>query len=137
MTAEGVYLFTAQAIGSNGNVYQDTIAVTVMNRTELDNMLKGKWQGMNTALSNQDIDKASTYYSEETKQIYNDLFNALFAQLPQISQEMQEIQLIYLKNNTAKYRMRQNELYGGQTITLTYYIYFVLDKDGVWKIYRY
>ena len=118
-------------------VYQDTIAIIVLNKQQLDNLLKGKWEGMNSALTNQDIEKASTYYSEETKQIYNDLFNALYAYLPQIAQEMQGIQLIYLKNNTAKYRMRQNELYGGQNITLTYYIYFVIDKDGVWKIYRY
>ncbi|MFZ3136138.1 MAG: DUF1566 domain-containing protein [Thermodesulfovibrionales bacterium] len=137
MTIEGVYTFTATATGPDGNIYQDTIAITVMNKTEMDNLLKAKWQGMNTALSNQDTEKASTYYSEETKQIYHDLFNSLYAYLPQIAQEMQEIQLIYLKNNTAKYRMRQNELYGGRTLTLTYYIYFVIDRDGVWKIYRY
>ncbi|MFZ3137179.1 MAG: hypothetical protein WA126_07295 [Thermodesulfovibrionales bacterium] len=137
MVIEGIYYFTASVTGPDGNTYQDTVAITVMNKTEMDKLLKAKWQGMNTALSNQDIEKASTYYSEETKEIYNDLFNALYAYLPQIAQEMQEIQLIYLKNNTAKYRMRQNELYGGQTITLTYYIYFVIDKDGSWKIYRY
>lgn len=134
---EGIYYFTATATGPDGIMYQDTIGIVVLNRTELDNLLKGKWEGMNTALTNQDVEKASTYYSEETKQIYNDLFNALYAYLPQIAQEMQGIQLIYAKNNTAKYRMRQDELYGGRNIILTYYIYFVIDRDGVWKIYRY
>ena len=137
MTIEGIYNITASVTGPDGNVYQDTVVINVMNRTELDKILKAKWEGMNTALENQDIEKASTYYSEETKQSYNDLFTALYAYLPQIAQEMQEIQLIYLKNNTAKYRMRQNELYGGRNITLTYYVYFVVDKDGMWKIYRY
>lgn len=137
MTIEGTYFITASVTGPDGLTYLDTIAINVLNRTEMDNMLKKKWDGMNTALTNQDVEKASTYYSGETKQIYTDLFNALHAYLPQIAQEMQEIQLIYLKNNTAKYRMRQDELYGGRNITLTYYISFVIDKDGVWKIYRY
>jgi nitrogen fixation/metabolism regulation signal transduction histidine kinase len=132
-----MYFITASVNGPDGNVYQDTIVITVLSRIEMDRMLKAKWERMNTALANQDVEKASTYYSGETKKIYTDLFNALYAYLPQIVQEMQEIQMIYLKNNTAKYRMRQNELYGGRNITLAYYIYFVIDKDGVWKIYRY
>jgi hypothetical protein len=137
MTVEGIYNITASVTGPDGNVYQNTVVINVMNRTQLDNLLKKKWEEMNSALTNQDVEKASTFYSEETKQIYSDLFTALYDYLPQISQEMQEIQLIYLKNNTAKYRMRSNELYGGRYITLTYYIYFVIDKDGIWKIYRY
>ena len=137
MTIDGIYYLTVNVTGPDSNVYQDTIAVTMMNRAQLDNLLKAKWEGMRTALASQDVEEALTYYSEETKLIYNDLFNALYSYLPQIAQEMQGIQLIYAKNNTAKYRMRQDELYGGRNITLTYYIYFVIDRDGVWKIYRY
>ena len=133
----GLYFPTVTVTDTQGNSYSDITIVNVLSREEMDALLRSKWEGMRSALANQDIEKASTYYSEETKEIYNELFNALYAYLPQIAQEMQEIQLIYLKNNTAKYRMRQNELYGGRMITLTYYIYFVVDKDGMWKIYRY
>ena len=47
---------------------------------------------------------------------------------------MQNIQLIYVKDNVAKYRIKKNEVYGGQTFDITYYIYFVVDEDGIWKI---
>ena len=50
---------------------------------------------------------------------------------------MQDIQLLYSKNNTSKYRIRKNELYGGQMLIITYYIYFAIDWDGVWRIYRF
>ncbi|MFZ5954927.1 MAG: hypothetical protein ACOYT4_00730 [Nanoarchaeota archaeon] len=54
--------------------------------------------------------------------------------------EMQEggqIQLIYLKDNEAKYRIRREQLIDGQSETITYYIYFVKDENGLWKIDRF
>ena len=48
---EGIYYITASAIGPDGNVYQDIIAITVMNKTQLDNLLKAKWERMKEPLS--------------------------------------------------------------------------------------
>ena len=134
---EGIYYLTANVTGPDGNVYQDTIAITVMNRSQLDNLLKAKWEGMKGALENQNIPQALNYFFEESKQIYNDIYTAFHDQLSQLSQEVQNIQIIYAKSNTAKYRLREDELYGGNTESITYYIYFVIDGDGLWKIYRY
>jgi hypothetical protein len=137
MTTEGTYYITASVTDSNGTTYEDIIAITVLNKTELDNLLKGKWEGMKGALSSQNINDATTYYTEETKQLYSDIFTALYSQLPQLAQDMQNIQIIYAKNNTAKYRIRKDETHGGQTLAVTYYLYFAVDTDGIWKIYRY
>ncbi|MEW6419177.1 MAG: hypothetical protein AB1480_13860, partial [Nitrospirota bacterium] len=65
---------------------------------------------------------------------YNQVFTDLYNHLPQFVQEMQEIQLIYVKNNVAKYRIRKDEVYSGQIYTVTYYIYFIVDGNGLWKI---
>jgi len=43
---------------------------------------------------------------------------------------MQEIGLVYIKDGMAKYRIRRQEDAG----EITYYIYFQLDKDGLWEI---
>jgi len=59
---------------------------------------------------------------------------ALGQQLTPLVQDMQSIQIIYARNGIAKYRIRKSELYGGQVITLTYYIYFSKDKEGLWRI---
>jgi len=135
--SEGIFYPTLTVTDNQGITYSDTIAITVLSKTEIDALLKGKWDGMRTALANQNIVQALNYHLDETKQIYSDIYTAFFDQLPQHAQEMQDIQLIYAKNNTAKYRLRENELYGGTIETITYYIYFVVDKDGLWKIYRY
>lgn len=136
-TSEGIFYPTVTITDDQGNTYSDTIAVTVLNKTEIDALLKGKWEGMKEALKNKDIAQALNYHLDEAKQLYSDIYIAFFDQLPLHAQEMQDIQLIYVKNNTAKYRLRENELYGGVMETITYYIYFVIDKDGLWKIYRY
>jgi hypothetical protein len=137
MNVEGTYTFTVNITGPDGNTYQDSVTITVQNRTQLDKLLKAKWEGMKTALSNNDINGASNYFAPETKQLYADMFSALSSQLPQLVQDMQSIKLIYAKNNSAIYSIRQNELYGGQTVTITYHIYFGRDSGGLWKIYRF
>jgi hypothetical protein len=118
MTIEGVYSFTATATGPDGITYQDTVVITVLNRTQMDRMLKRKWEGMKSALIGQDIDVAVNYFAVESKQYYNDIFTALYSQLPQLIQGMQGIQLITATGNDAKYRIRKDELYNGQILSI-------------------
>jgi hypothetical protein len=134
MAVEGIYSFTVSVTAPDGNVYQDTVSIPVMNTTQMDNLLRGKWEGMRTALANQRIDTAVNYFVEETKPHYHDIFTALDAQMPQIAQEMKDIQRIYVRGNAAKYRIRKDESYGGQMMAIMHYIYFSVDHDGLWKI---
>jgi len=134
MTVPGVYTFSASVPGPDSIIYQDSIVIIVLDKTQLDALLKGKWDAMKTALANQDVNTALNYFTYEAQQHYYNLFTALQTDLPQIAQEMQEIELIRLKNNSAKYRIRRDELYGGQTETITYYIYFMVDENGIWRI---
>jgi hypothetical protein len=133
-TDNGIHYPTLTIIDTNGTPYSDTIAIAVLDTINLDALLKAKWEAMKTALENQDISGALNYYTEASQELYNDIFNALYDQLPQLVQDMQDIQLIYIKDGVAKYRIRKNELYGGQIQEITYYIYFVIDEDGIWKI---
>ncbi len=136
-STEGVYYPTITVTDSQSNTYTDTIAIVVLNVTELDALLQAKWSAMKTALGNQDVDGALNNFAGSSRDHYNVFFTALISQLPQIVQDMQEIQLIYSENNMAKYRIRKNEVFGAQTLEITYYIYFVIDFDGVWKIGRF
>ena len=136
-TSGGIFYPTLRITDNLGNVYSDTIAITVMSKTDVDTLLKTKWEGMKGALASSDINRALSHFTEESKQLYSDIFAALQAQLSQIVQEMQDIQLVYMKNGFAKYRMSKTESYGGQMLAITYYIYFAVDTNGVWKIYRF
>jgi hypothetical protein len=134
---EGIYYPTVIVTDTQGVTYSDTIAIVVLNASDLDALLKAKWNAMKIALANQDVNGALNYYTEESQELYNELFTTLNAQLPQIVQEMQDIQLIYAKDNTAKYRIRASEVHAGQTYEITYYIYFVVDENGIWKIHKF
>ena len=134
LTAEGIYYFTANVTGPDSNTYQDTIAIVVLNAAQLDALLKAKWEAMKTALGNGDVNGALNYFTDETKQHYNELFSALQPYLPQVVQELQDIQLIVVRGKSAKYRMRRDDLYGGQTVTISYSVYFMVDENGLWKI---
>jgi hypothetical protein len=137
LTAVGLYVVNAVASDEAGNQYTHSLALLVMDRTALDTALRARWDGMKQALSNQDTSAAVGFFADETKTLYQDLFTLLSPQLPQLVQDMQAIELIAVEGQSAQYRIRRHELYGGQPLTVTYYIYFRVDGDGLWKILRY
>lgn len=130
MTAEGLYTFAIQSTGPDGNTYEATIVVQVLNKEQLDTLLKAKWEGMKTALVAGDTETASNYFANSTKVEYKKIFDVLTSRLPQIVQDMQTINLIYITDATAQYRIRRQE----GSAMITYYVYFIVDEDGIWKI---
>jgi hypothetical protein len=131
---EGVYYPTVTVTDDQGMTYTNTIAIIVLNQTDLDALLQAKWNAMKTALGNQDVADSLNYYTADKQAHYNQTFTDIYDYLPQFVQDMQDIQLIYSRDNMAKYRIRKTETYAGQTMDITYYIYFVIDSDGIWKI---
>jgi hypothetical protein len=89
---------------------------------------------MKTRLAYQDVEGAIVYITSNSQARYREIFTALGSGLPEIVQNMQDIQHVYVNDRIAKYRIRKNETYGGQMMTITYYIYFVIDGNGIWTI---
>ena len=89
---------------------------------------------MKAALSSLETANALKCISNASKETYTQVYSDLSAQLPGIIANMQDIQLIYVQDRLAKYRIRRVHNIDGQNVTLTYYIYFVKDVDGKWKI---
>ena len=137
ITQEGVYYFIAEVTGTENNGRTDTVAIDVMDKEELDAMLKEKWSGMRQALIAGDIAEALDYHYEGKKEKYESIYNFLGANLPALTQQMQDIELIYVEDNRAKYRINREHDIDGQSITITYYIYFIKDENGLWKIEKY
>lgn len=130
----GLYFPKVIITDSEGNTYTETTIVNVLSKEEMDALLKGKWEGMKGELARGDASKALQYFSEGSKEKYQEIFNLLSDKLPSLAAEMQDIQLLYLKNTTAKYRVRRNQIIEGQVMTITYYVYFTIDENGLWKI---
>ncbi|MBU0729150.1 MAG: FG-GAP repeat protein [Proteobacteria bacterium] len=134
MTIPGVYTFTVEAVDELGDPYTDSASVLVMDKAELDILLKAKWDGMKAALAGGDIETGLAHFVEKARDQYSGMFNALAVQLPQIVSEMQPIEMIYTEDNRAEYRINRIHDINGSPVIITYYIYFTLDEKGLWKI---
>lgn len=137
MTTPGLYHFTGTAKDELGDSYTDTVAILAMDKAVLDAFLQEKWKGMKTALTAQDVGATVRYFDPRTRDRYSTIYNSILDQLPQVVADMQDIQMIIAEYNYAKYRIRKNETLSGKEYSITYYIYFNLDQNGLWKIYEY
>jgi len=133
-TLPGIYLPGASVTDAGGAQSTATAVVNVLAPGQMDVLLKGKWDAMKVALIRNDIEGALQFFTQEQQPRFRTLFTGLSAQIPQIAQAMQDIQLIYLIENQAKYRLPRIQFYGGQLVTITYYVYFIKDDVGFWSI---
>jgi hypothetical protein len=136
MVDEGIYYFTAEAIHDTVT-YMDTIAIVVVDASALDALLQQKMGGYEGALISGNIEEALQYHHERSQERYSAIYNAIGSDLPTLVSQMQSISLIYCVDGTAKYRIRQDHDINGQIVTITYYVYFIHDEDGLWRIEKY
>jgi hypothetical protein len=129
-----MYFFTGSVTGPDGNTYQDTLAIEAMDRAQLDTLLRNKWEGIKASLMQSDIDGALNYISSDSQEKYRDAFTSLLSVIGQIVTNMNDIKLVYIKDKIAKYRITRNQVINGQTETITYYIYFSKNSNGIWQI---
>ncbi|MGE5810897.1 MAG: hypothetical protein ACM339_05310, partial [Ignavibacteria bacterium] len=129
-STEGIYYPTITITDDQGNINSDTIAIVVLSKEELDALLKGKWHGMKEALIDKNVEKAMNCFLSSSRERYRYIFNSLLDSLPDIVAGMQEIEMISGEDKVAEYRIKRVEDEGD----ITYYIYFMLDGDGLWKI---
>lgn len=133
----GITVFTAAFIDFDLNLYTDEVAVVVLDAAELDSRLKAKWNGMKSALLVGDIEGALSFFQENSRNDYRELFSVLHPQLPDIASTMRDIDLITLDEKTAKYRINRWEEVQGQMVDISYFVYFIRDYRGLWLIDRY
>ncbi|MBI4824432.1 MAG: adhesin, partial [Nitrospirae bacterium] len=124
---------TVVVIDSQGNSYWDVIAITVLSKAEMDALLKGKWEGMRSELAEGDVEGAMGYFLSSSQERYRYLFTTLLNLLPEIASNMQNIEMILVEGDIAEYRIKRMEDVG----EVTYYIYFVRDENGLWKVQQF
>ena len=135
LTMDGTYVITATALGPDGKTYQDTVAITVLNRTHIETLLKEKWEGMRTKISANDVNGALGYMASSLQNRYREFFTALGTRLPLLNDYLKDIELIYLSDGYAKCRFYRDEMIGGQVHNIEYVVYFV-QENGIWRLWR-
>ena len=130
LSTEGVYLFMATGLDTNGTTYQDAVAVTVLSKQQLDTLLRGKWEGMTAELLDGNIDNALIHFDESSKEDYREAFSLLSSFLAIIVQELTDIQFVEYVNDTAIYDIRTIR----DGLEFSFQLLFSKDFNGIWKI---
>jgi hypothetical protein len=128
--AEGTYTFTVSATGPDGSTYQDVSTIVVQSRTQMDNMLKAKWEGMKTALAAGNVEEAVSYFLDTSQESFRYRFTLLAAELPQVVADMGICRIVEVKEHLAEYDLRIEN----NGITYSYQVLFMKDRDGIWRI---
>lgn len=103
---------------------------------KIDETLHGIWDELKAALRAGNAVKAASFFSQETRAGYLEMYKALKDTLPQIGAEMREIEFLSFEGNAAIYRIKRKETIQGKEYDISYRVHFVIDQDGQWRIYR-
>ena len=126
----GLYFPTVRVTEQGGEIRTATTVVQVFDGTQLDTMLKNKWDAMKNALRQGDINLAVTHIVARRRATYQAMFNALTVPLINIDQVLPSIAPLELRGIEAEYEMTVME--GG--FQHSFLVLFAIDEDGVWRI---
>lgn len=129
-TVEGIYFITARVTDGQGVLHTDTVAITVLNATQMDTLLKGKWDGMKAALAAGNMSGAMAFITPGAQSRYRPGFEALGPDLSTIIESLPNIELLDMGQDSAEYVIVRPQ--NGQN--RLYIIEFSRDANGLWKI---
>jgi hypothetical protein len=133
LAIEGTYIISASAVGPDGQTYGDTLTITVVSKTQLETLLKGKWEGIKSKISANDVEGTVAYFISPLQQDFREAFTAAGTSLSLLSNYLNPIELVYESDNLAKCRMMREEEVSGQIQLIEYVVYYIKEK-GIWKL---
>ncbi|MCF6147082.1 MAG: hypothetical protein E3K37_00310 [Candidatus Kuenenia sp.] len=127
---EGIYYPTITVTDNQGNLYTDTVAITILSLNEMDAYFKEKWEGLITYFINNDVEGALALFDDRFCEVYREQFTDLSSVLNTIGNELGYIRFVDIGDNRDEYEI----IVTREEITYSYYLLFVKDQDGLWKI---
>ena len=82
------------------------------------------------ALGQGNISEALNYFIEDSRDEYREIFELLASQLPGLVSTMSEINMVEIKGNSAEYYIKRLQ----RGVDISYFIYFMKDENGIWRI---
>jgi hypothetical protein len=130
----GVYVATVQATDVDGQVHAATTVVEVYDRSALDVRLRAVWGGLKDAIRAGDVTRAVSFLHSETRDAYADQLALLSPQtLARIDTYLTAIQLVEVGPKGAEYEMLRDR----DGVTLSFAVWFRVDQDGIWRLFRF
>ena len=130
LSVEGTYTISASAVGPDGQTYSDTVTVTVVNRTQLENLLKAKWEGMKQSVISGNSATALKYFVPGVRYRFNAIFDNPASEITARLTEINRIEVFSVKGRAAQagaVKLETGKEYA-------YPLNFVKVGDGIWRI---
>lgn len=125
----GIFPATVVISDSEGRHVQ-TVPISVQDPTQMDQMFKALWNGMNNALIAKNKAKALEYLNNHAKVKYGPVFDALMPYFAGIVGSYSPLQRVSISADIGEYAVNRT-IRGVNNIFL---IYFLKDADGVWRL---
>jgi hypothetical protein len=130
----GLYAPTVQATDIYGQVHSATTIVEAYDRTALDLRLQAAWATFKNALRLGDVARAVSFLHSDTRDAYEVQFRLLPSQaLTGIDRYLTAIRLVEIGPKGAEYEMLRDR----DGVTLSFAVWFRVDEDGLWRLFRF
>ena len=130
----GLYFPEVTVTDAGDNTHFAVTVVYVLDPDHLDGMLKAKWHEMREAMEEGDIEETLNYFTHGSRDRYRQIFEAIELQLSEEASGLEDLELVTFRGTTAKYRIHRTVTVDNIPRVLTYYVYFIQDGDGIWRI---
>ena len=129
-TQPGLYFPIATIADGQGQRFTASGLIQVYDPTALDFLLQTKWTAMKDALRRGDINAAVESIVLMARDDYRDLFAGLTVPLSQIDIVLTSISAVSFDEERAEYQMMRVD----NGVRLSYFVLFVKDLDGIWRL---
>ncbi|HKW93220.1 MAG TPA: Ig-like domain-containing protein [Methylomirabilota bacterium] len=131
-SSAGVYFPRVRVTDAQGNVLTATTVVQALDQVQLESQLQARWTALRDALSRSDVTAAVALFAEASRDAYRDQLTALAGAgaLGQVAADLGGITAVKILDKAAEYELRAMR----QGVAYSYYVLFVIDTDGVWRI---
>jgi len=129
-TAPGTYRAAFNIVDSTGASFRQTVTIVVQDPAQVDQLLQQTWAGFTAALASRDKTQVLQYLNTQAQGRYGPVFDALLPQMPQIVASYSAPQTGLISDALGEYAI--NRMVSG--VNRIFFIYFVKDVDGIWRI---
>jgi len=129
-TTPGTYRAAFNIVDSTGASFRQTVTIVVQDPAQVDQTLRVLWGGFTAALASRDMAQALQYFNLQAQAKYAPVLDALRPNLPQIVASYGAPQLSTISDGLGEYVLGR-KINGVNQI---FFIYFLRDVDGVWRM---
>jgi hypothetical protein len=128
----GLYVPAVRVIDSQGAVSTARAVVQALDRVDLETLLQPKWIALRDALGRSDVPTAVALFASASRDAYREQLTALAGAgaLPQVAADLGPITAVRVLDRAAEYELRAVQ----QGVAYSFYVLFVVDTDGVWRL---